>query len=395
MNNDLATIPASDLRVVPQCALFGTCGGCSYQNFSYEDQLQLKRSLVVKALSEFQPDVELTVRPTLASPKPYGYRHMIALTVKRKQGKLRMGFIGHDRRSFLPVESCPITDERINRFLPTALQKLEDLPPERKFNTSQVVLRVGTEGDVVTSIRTDRGKNLECHVSGKIFSFSMSSFFQNNFSILETFVNTIQKFLKLDAPSLRANAGWLSGRQPLGIPVPDGRSGEVSEAISDGIASSALRPPCNDVCRGTLFDLYSGVGLIGILLADYYEKVIGLEEGYEAVKFAQENAFKNNITNISFLEGKVENLLTELTQKSKNPLHVVVDPPRIGLKPEVIECLTNLSIERLVYVSCSLEALKRDLEILTQRYKIQEVQPLDFFPQTKHVETLVLLTPRN
>lgn len=332
----------NNVQVVPQCTLFGTCGGCSYQDLTYKEQLELKRSLVVEALSEFLPHIESIVRPTLASPKPFGYRHMIALSVKRRQGKLQMGFIGQDQRSFLPVETCPISDERINQFLPLAFQKLEALPPERKFNTSQVVLRVGTDGNVLTSIRTDRGKHLQCAVLGKTFSFSMSSFFQNNFSILESFINAIQEFL-----------------EPKG--------------------------------KGTLFDLYSGVGLIGILLAEHYESVIGIEEGYEAVKFARDNAKKNGVANISFLEGKVENLLPVLTQKAQVPLHVVIDPPRIGLKPKVAECLNRLPIERLVYVSCHLEALKRDLRLLSQRFRIVDVQPLDFFPQTKHVETVVLL----
>ena len=331
-----------------ECIHFGICGGCSYQDLAYEAQLELKRNLVIEALSEFQAEHRFEVRPTLASPKHYGYRHMIALSVKRRQGKLQMGFIGRDRRSFLPVELCPISDDRINQFLPTALQKLEELPPERKFNTSQVVLRVGTDGEVVTSIRTDRGKQLSCSVFGKTFSFSMSSFFQNNFSVLETFINAIRIFL-------------------------------------------------NPTGQGTLFDLYSGVGLIGILLADHYQSVLGMEEGYEAVKHAKQNAVRNKVENISFLEGKVEHLLSELARKSPGPLHVVVDPPRIGLKPEVIKALTEaqLPVERLVYVSCHLEALKRDLlGLMTQRFRIIDIQPIDFFPQTKHIETLVLLEPR-
>ncbi len=329
-----------------ECTYFGTCGGCSYQDLAYEAQLELKRNFVIEALSEFQAHNPFEVYPTVGSPKPYGYRHMIALSVKRRRGQLAMGFIGQDRRTFLPIESCPISDSRINRFLPGALQKLEALPPERKFNTSQVVLRVGTDGDVVTSIRTDRGKLLSCTVLEKTFSFSMASFFQNNFSILEPFICTIRKFL-----------------------TPTG--------------------------QGTLFDLYSGVGLIGILLADHYQSVIGIEEGYESVKQAKENAAFNKIENVSFLEGKVENLLIELTQESPSPMHVVVDPPRIGLKPEVIETLTrmDLPIQKLVYVSCHLESLKRDLGLLTKRFKITEIQPLDFFPQTKHIETLALLEP--
>ncbi len=339
-----AIVETIKVQSVPKCEIFGTCGGCSYQNFSYETQLELKYNLADETLSPFKDKFEFTIQPTLPSPKPYGYRHMIALSVRRRHGKLQMGFIGQDRKTFLPIEICPISDSRINQFLFSALQKLEELPPERKFNTSQVVLRVGTEGEVVTSIRSDRGKQLECHILGKTFSFSMSSFFQNNFSILETFISALLKFLN-----------------------PSG--------------------------RGTLFDLYSGVGLIGILLADRYQSVIGIEEGYEAVKLAKENALKNKAENVSFLEGKVENLLSELMRKSPSPLHVVVDPPRIGLKPEVIDCLQNLPIERLVYVSCHLESLKRDLDQLTHRFKIVGVQPLDFFPQTKHIENLVVLEP--
>lgn len=342
-----------------ECAYFGTCGGCSYQDLAYEAQLELKQKLVEEALC--QNDGNFEVHPTLGSPQPYGYRHMIALSVKRRQGQLAMGFIGHDRKTFLPIESCPITDSRINRFLPTALQKLEALPPERKFNTSQVVLRVGTDGDVVTSVRTDRGKLLSCTVLGKIFSFSMSSFFQNNFSILEKFIETIRVMLS-------------KAKHPVRDPSPSPQD--------DGVYKD-----------GTLFDLYSGVGLIGILLADQYQSVLGIEEGYESVKQAKENAVRNGIENASFLEGKVENLLVELIRNSPRPMHVVVDPPRVGLKPEVIKTLIkkDLPIQKLVYASCHLESLKRDLGLLTKRFKIVEIQPLDFFPQTKHIETLVLL----
>lgn len=328
-----------------ECTLFGTCGGCSHQNLKYEDQLALKRGWVEQALKDFQEKDFFQVKETIGSPKPYGYRHMIALSVNRRQENLHLGFVGHDRRTFLPIESCPITDNRINEFLPDALRKLEELVPERRFHTSQVVLRVGSSGEVVSSIRSDRGKLLSCSMLGKSFTFSMSSFFQNNFSILESFIKAIRQYLN-----------------------PQG--------------------------KGTLFDLYSGVGLIGIQLADSYQSVIGLEEGYEAVKYAQENARQNQIENIDFQQGKVEALLPKLMEASSHPLHVVVDPPRTGLKPEVIDCLNRLPIERLIYISCHLDALTRDLAMLTQNFRIKELQPLDFFPQTKHIETIALLVPR-
>ena len=144
-----------------------------------------------------------------------------------------------------------------------------------------------------------------------------------------------------------------------------------------------------------MFDLYAGVGLFGISLADSYEHVMGIEEGYEAVQLAIVNAKRNEIDNVSFLEGKVEMLLPELISKAKKPLHVIVDPPRVGLKPEVVQCLLKLPIDKLVYVSCELTALRRDLELLQEGFKITKVQPLDLFPQTKHIETIVLLVPKD
>ena len=208
-----------------------------------------------------------------------------------------------------------------------------------------MMLRVGQEGEVVTSLREDRGRRLEATVLGKRFSYSVASFFQSNFSILESLVQTVRFFLK-----------------------PEG--------------------------AGTLFDLYSGVGLFGVLLADSYERVIGIEDGFEAVELATENAKHNGADNVSFLKGRVETLLPDLSSRTREPLYVIIDPPRVGLKPEVIQCLLKLPIERLVYVSCGLEALARDLESFTECFQIISVQPMDLFPQTRHVETIVLLRPR-
>ena len=338
----------TEKKVIPQCAYFGTCGGCSFQDLDYDAQLELKRKQVEEVICRggFETRPYFQVQPAIPSPKPYHYRHMMALSVKKRHGALHLGFVGQDRRTFLPVDACPIADERISGFFPEALKRLEALPEKRRFRTSQIVLRVGSEGEVITSLRSDRGRMLECAVSGKTFSYAVSSFFQHNFSILESFIQTVHDLLN-----------------------PNG--------------------------SGILFDLYSGVGLLGISLAAGYERVVGIEEGYEAVQCAKRNAQRNAIINTDFLEGKVEVLLPELISAAGNgPLHVIVDPPRAGLKPEVLECLNRLPIKKLLYVSCHLEALRRDLEVLSQKFQIVQVQPMDFFPQTRHIETLVLLEPR-
>ena len=330
--------------VEPKCSYFGICGGCAFQNRSYEEQLELKRQIVQE---ELRPFGLISVPPTIPSLKPYHYRNMISMTVKRRQGMLRLGFMGQDQRLFVPIEACAIADERLNQYLPHALKRLESLPPKRRFRTSQIALRVSESDEVVTTLRDDREKILECTIEEKQFSYAVSSFFQNNVSILESLVQAVRFFLE-----------------------PNG--------------------------EGVLLDLYSGVGLFGVLLADSYDQVFGFEEGYQAVQHARQNVNRNGVSNISFLEGRVEVLLPrfwETIPKSFSLLHVIVDPPRMGMKEEVIEELNKLPINRLVYVSCELSSLVRDLRLLEKRFKITAVQPLDLFPQTKHVETIVLLEP--
>ncbi len=343
--------------ITPKCCHFGSCGGCAYQDRLYDDQLKLKQACVEEAFSPFGP---IEIRPMISSPKPYHYRYMLSPSVKKRFGELRMGFMGRNRRDFIPIEACAIADERLNEYLPHALRRLNELPEKRRFRTSQIVLRVGEEGEVVTSLREDRGKVLEVTVDGKRFSYAISSFFQHNFSVLSLFVGAVR---------------------------------------------SCLGPTRTSV----LLDLYCGVGLFAISLAGDFAEVVGIEEGYEAIEQAKRNALRNGVNNISFEKAKVEERLASLVAAAQGNvatvmknitdgrcLQVIIDPPRAGLKPEVIRTLCDHSnrIERLVYVSCELIALKRDLELLQRSFVIQKVQPIDLFPQTAHLETIVLLAPK-
>lgn len=333
--------------VSAECVYFGVCGGCAFQKIDYASQLELKHRMVETALRDL---IQAPIRPVIPSPKPYHYRHMVSMTVKRRHGTLRIGFMGSDRRTFVPVESCAIADEALNAYLPEALERLEALPEAKRFRTSQIVLRRGSSEEVVTSLREDRKKILNALVCEKQFSYAPSSFFQHNFSILNSFVEAVRTFLD-----------------------PEG--------------------------HGVLLDLYSGVGLFSIIFSDFYRRVSGFEEGYQAVERARENARTNGVSNVFFSEGKVEKLLPKLLedfrkQDPSRPFDVITDPPRAGMKPEVIAELLKLPIRNLVYVSCELAALKRDLELLGKRFEGICVQPVDLFPQTRHIETIVLLRPR-
>lgn len=353
-------VVGGEVAVKPECIYFGKCGGCAYQNVSYSNQLLLKRSKIIESLSAFKDSSEFEVAEVTPSPKPYHYRHSIALTVRKRDDKLKLGYVAwmkdqntkREDKFFLPIDSCAIADKRLNQFFPKTLEQLESLLPRKRRKISQVMLRVGDVPEVVTSLRPDRGKILKETILGRTFSYSVSSFFQSNHSILESFVKTVRLFLTVR----------LDSAEPTG--------------------------------KGLLIDLYSGVGLLGISLASDYEQVFLIEEGYEAVEQAKANAEANGARNVQGLCGKAEEIFPGLEKHKLKPLHIIVDPPRAGLMPEVVNRLIDLAADRLIYVSCHIDSLKRDLTLLTKRYQIQKIQPLDFFPQTEHVETIVLLVPQ-
>ena len=141
----------------------------------------------------------------------------------------------------------------------------------------------------------------------------------------------------------------------------------------------------------TLCDLYSGIGTIGIFASKYVNKVYGIEIVDSAIKDARENARINNVKNIEFIEGDVETAFDKLLKNNTNPNAVIVDPPRKGLDEKTIENLCDLKLEKLVYVSCNPATLARDLAILQNVYEIKSITPIDNFPYSTHVETVVAL----
>lgn len=143
-----------------------------------------------------------------------------------------------------------------------------------------------------------------------------------------------------------------------------------------------------------LCDLYSGIGTIGIFASKYVKKVYGIEIVSQAIKDAKENAKINNIENIEFIEGDVETAFDKLLKSNINPNAVIVDPPRKGLDEKTIENFNNLKLEKLVYVSCNPATLARDLSILQKEYEIKSITPIDNFPYSSHVETVVTLNKK-
>lgn len=339
------------LKIKSLCPLFGSCGGCQYQDIPYEEELSLKGKLLRELLTKEIDLAASAFEPVTPSPQTYHYRNRLDLTLrKRNNGERQMGFMLPATQRLQEVTVCPIARQEINDFLPRLKEEaVRKLPAD--YRVANLVVRVGEDGRVLwggigrRSLRMKEEDYFWTTVRGRRIFYALDTFFQANLSILEKIVAKIEELID-----------W----------GPD-----------------------------TVFlDLYSGVGLFGIAFADRAKEIVMIEEGSDSVDLARFNAGYHRLEHVKMLVGKVETHLPEvLKEASGKPCVALIDPPRGGLAPSAIGTLGEAQdLRSLFYLSCSPESLARDLKHLRQSgWKIRRVMPFDFFPRTRHLETLVWL----
>ena len=335
-------------RVDAPCVYFGECVGCQWQHVAYERQLELKRETVIDALERVGGLSGVRVEPTLASPRQFGYRNHARFTVSRRagagagSGEGRLGFVNRETRRHVDVEQCLLMAPRINEML-AALQG-------RAGETTQLTIRTGvnTASWMLQPLLQDPDvpyesgqPHYEERLGGRTFRIASPSFFQVNTAQAERLAGLVREELAL------------TGKE-------------------------------------TLVDAYAGVGVFAALLADGAARVVAIEESAAAVEDAKRNA--EGIANVEFRVAKTEDALALLA--AETPIDaVVLDPPRAGCQPDALRALIAAAPRRVVYVSCDPETLARDLRVLTDGgFRVERVQPVDMFPQTRHVECVATLT---
>jgi 23S rRNA (uracil1939-C5)-methyltransferase len=327
---------ASPHRVAPPCAYFGPCTGCEWQHIDYTHQLALKHELVSNAFSETRELSDVKILDVIPSGQTYGYRNHARFTVGPK-GKL--GFINRTTRSFIPIDKCQIMDPRIN----SALQALQGYCGE----TSQVAVRLGVNtGEMLIqppllthgiAIATGQTYYRES-VAGMSFRIGSPSFFQVNTPQIQVMVEHVKEQLNLQGSEI-------------------------------------------------LIDAYAGVGTFAGLLSRYVKKVIAVEESKAAINDAKANLA--TFENIELYQRRVEDAFQKLAIAEAI---VLLDPPRSGCHPRVLETLAHMRPDRVVYISCDPKTLARDLKhLVSGGYRVVTVQPIDLFPHTHHIECVVTL----
>ncbi|MGG7325680.1 23S rRNA (uracil(1939)-C(5))-methyltransferase RlmD [Clostridium baratii] len=396
-------LESSEGREEPKCKHFKRCGGCKIQHMNYKTQLDFKYERVKDCIKKIGGlNEELVKYPIGMEDHPYRYRNKVQLPIGMVNGKLSVGFYAPRSHDIIDIDECLIQDEdgdKVARITKEWALKFNIKPAfvDGKFNKSgllrHVMIRKGfkTGGVMVVLVATKK-----------------------NIPHIEEYINSILENVKgIESIVLNVNSkdtNVILGEECItlwGSDVIKDYIGDFKFNISP-LSFFQVNPVQTEVLYGkaleyanltgeeTVFDAYCGTGTITLFLSKNAKKVYGVEIIEPAIINARENAKNNNVDNAEFFVGKSEEVIPELIESGIKADVIVVDPPRKGCDIKLLEAIGKVKPERVVYVSCDPSTLARDLKVLDELgYETKEVQPVDMFPHTSHIENVAKLVKKN
>lgn len=378
------------------CPHFGDCGGCIYQNVDYSDQLKIKED-IVKKLLEKEGIRDYEFLRIVKSPKEHGYRNKMEYTFgKDKEGNEVLGL--HRKGRFYEVvmtDKCNIVDDdflkALNLTFDYAIKKglpFYDKKTHKGFLRHLVVRKASKAGEILLNIVTTT--QLEHDFKELIEIYKNVDFESRLVGVLHTQNDSWSDAVVCEKLNVLYGKDYLI-EELLGLKFKiSAFSFFQTNSYGAEKLYETVREFAGDVSDKIVFDLYSGTGTIGIIMAPMAKKVIGIELVEEAVMSARENAELNGLKNCTFIAGDVSKKLKEIKEM---PDVVIVDPPRSGINPKALEDIIKFNPQKVVYVSCNPESLARDLKIFSEGgYKVDKVKCVDMFPHTYHVECVTLMS---
>lgn len=392
----LEVLIPSPFRREPECADFFKCGGCSLLNIDYNKQLEMKLQKVNDAIRRIGK-IDYNVSKIIPSDKTYGYRNKALIPVSEdKEGNIICGFYRTRTHDVINMNECQIQDPDAFRVVYAVRKWMEEYkikPYNEKDGTGfvrHIFFRKGIHtAEIMAGIVTfnkktphiDKLKNIIIENVPEVTSVIVNINNKKTNVILGDEILTLhgEKYITDKILNKTFKIGSLSFFQ-----VNPYNVGNLYQAAID-----MLSPEKDDV----LFDIYCGIGTIGICASHKVKEVIGVEIIPEAIELAKENAKINNADNCTFYTGKAEEIIFKLIENNNRPTAVILDPPRSGCDKTLIDEIIKLKPEKICYVSCDVATLARDLNIFKEsgQYNINEIIACDMFPNTPHVECCVLL----
>lgn len=403
--------PSPD-RVTPACEHFGVCGGCKWQHIPYESQLRYKRDQVVDAMTRIAKVEIPEVNPTLGSKETFCYRNKLEYTFSCKCWitfeDLRSGREIADRNALgfhipgafdkvLDIKKCWLQDDLSNRIRLFVRQyalakgyEFYDIKAQQGLMRTLMV-RIASTGEVMLIVvfaRPEQEKidDLMGAIAAEFPEITSLLYVVNqkvNDTIADQEVITYRgrDYINEEMEGLQFRIGPKSFYQTNSL--------QAYELYKVARRMACLKP--DDL----VYDLYTGTGTIANFVARQVKKVVGIEYVPEAIADAKLNSEVNGIDNTIFFAGDMKDVLTDgFIAEHGRPDVMIIDPPRAGMHEDVVNVILNARPERIVYVSCNPATQARDLALMDEFYRVEEVQPVDMFPHTHHVENVVRMTRR-
>jgi 23S rRNA (uracil1939-C5)-methyltransferase len=386
--------PSAD-RIPPRCPHFGTCGGCVYQDFVYEKQIQEKERLVRESLQKLGGFTDPPVEPIIPSPEVFFYRNKMEFSFADQNGTLVLGL--HERGHFekmFDVRSCFLQSELSNHIVAFCRDYFSHAGlPGYNWHTHEgflrfLVIREGKNtGEVMVALVTAKGEaDLKAWAEGLVQKFPKITSVLHLVNPTKAQVATGEEEIVLwGKPYIKEKIGkfnfFLSAKTFLQT-----NSRQTEKLYHTALELSQL--------SGTewVLDLYCGAGTISLFVSPYAKEVKGVEIVPEAIEMAEKNKKENGIENVRFVLGEARKIAKQYRLENRKFDRIIVDPPRAGLHPKVIRDVLPLGAEKIVYVSCNPTTFARDAKLFAEGgYQLKRVIPVDMYPHTFHVELVGLL----
>ncbi|MDD2377057.1 MAG: 23S rRNA (uracil(1939)-C(5))-methyltransferase RlmD [Clostridia bacterium] len=379
------------------CSVFKTCGGCESQHIEYDFQLNIKDIIVKNTLN--RQGVEYSkLNSTIGMGLPYYYRNKVQYPVRNVNGINKIGFYSKRTHNIVENNCCYIQNRVIDMLAKIVFEKLisydfsgyneEDFSGDirhiilkRGYHTAEImIIIVVCNKKLLKDIRfqkfvTELAKE---HIKGIFLNVNDSK--TNEILGDETICIYGEKYI---TDTIGDYLFYISPKSFFQV-----------NTVQTEMLYNVLKEELNLKKDDILFDLYSGVGTIGIFLSEDVKKVYGIEMEEEAVEMANKNILENDIKNCEYIAGCVEDKIEIYKKEDIKPTVIVVDPPRKGLDEKSIQYILDFNPDKIGYVSCNPATLTRDLKILSSKYIITSITPVDMFPHTVHVECVVILKVR-
>ena len=389
-------IEPSPYRVERKCSKeLKDCGGCQIQELDYQEQLNIKTNEVKQVISRIGKLEDVVVHPALGMEEPFRYRNKAQFPIQKVDGSPVIGFYKKKSHDIIPTDQCIIqhdVNDKIIKIIKTYIRAYKVSVYDEKTHTGvlrHLVTKVGFASKEVMVVLVANGRKLP-------YLNELASVLKENIPGFKTLVVNVNRektnvILGNENRVIYGDGKINDNIGDLVFEISPLSFFQVNPVQTEVLYNKALEYAAlgeND----TVFDIYCGIGTISLFLAQRAKKVYGIEIVEEAIKDAKRNAEINNLDNVEFYVGKAEDVVPKMYKQGKRANVVVVDPPRKGCDEKVRDTIVSMQPDRVVYVSCNPSTLARDLAYLNEKgYKSLEVQPVDMFPHSVHIENVALI----